>query len=158
MLFGGFLLCISALALITIKILRPGVKSINDLYFLTAPIKDFNFTDGTKGYRNYRIWLEEYPSTFQINADLLGLFNKTEFVHTGHGNKVKVSIPKKDTLKLYDSKATIFLFSISDSNNSFLDSISAIKKYNSKTDYYYFGGLFIFGCLLLLAGYKNAKK
>ena len=158
LLFVGYSACIFAIALMTIKFSRPKVKNGNDLYFISAPFKDYKFIDGNKGYHNYEIWLKGYSNSFKINADFLSLFNKNKFTSSSSGDSLTISIAKDDFTKLNKGNEYLFIFSIKDASQTYLNPAETVKIYNSSNDYYYFSTLILLGLVLLYFGYKSKIK
>ncbi len=79
---------------------REHPESTNDLIDLNGRITHYSFEDNTGWRRNghhYYIFLKEYPNKFQLKADYLRYFNKSQFeMNFKTGNRVKLSIPKLD--------------------------------------------------------------
>ena len=156
LLIGGFGLCIAGIALLSIKFSRPTVKDKSQLKFISGQFDSYKFTDGTKGYHNYVFWLKEYSNSFQINADFLSLFYSNDFKMLNYHDSITISIAKEDINKL--NKSNLFIFSILSPKSTYLDLANVIKKYNRKTDYYFFVGLFALGLSFIYFGYKSKKE
>ena len=156
LLIGGYGLCVAGIICFSIKISRPQVKDESQLQFISGQFDSYKFTNGTKGYRNYLLWLKEYSNSFQINADFLSLFSKNNFINLNYHDSITISIAKKDTSKL--NKSNLFIFSITTPKATYLNAADVIKKYNSWFDYFLFLGLSAFGLCLVYWGYKLKKE
>jgi hypothetical protein len=155
LLFAGYAACIAAIILMTIKISRPNVKSVDDLYFINAPVSDYKFIDGKRGYHSYEISLRGYSNTFKINADFLNLFNKEKFTNSPSRDNLTISIAKEDLNKLNKGNEYLFIFSLANANEIYLKPTETVKKYNNTNDYYYFSSLILLGIILLYFGYNS---
>ena len=158
LLFAGYTLIIAAIIVSTIKFSRAKVKSAEDLHFISAQFKTYEFIDGNKGYHNYQIWLKGYSNAFKISADFLSLFHKTKFINSPSDSSLTLSIAKEDLNILNKNNDYLMIFSLTDSSENYLDLTETIKRYNSNQDYIYFGILFLLGIILLYFGYKSKIK
>ena len=155
LLLAGYVACIAAIVLMTIKSSRPNVKSVDDLYFISAPVSEYKFIDRKRGYHNYEIWLKGYSNPFKINADFLNLFNKDKFTNSLSGDNLTLSIAKENFNKLNKGNEYLSIFSLTDANEIYLNPTETVKKYNSTNDYYYFSSLILLGLILLYFGYNS---
>lgn len=129
---------------------RPTLSSNDDLLNLTGNISNYSFKIGGPSARatskQYYIWLDNYPCTFQIKADFLSFFRQTLFENEiKRDNKLHITIPKVLKDKLNDRETNIFILSASNSSTNFLSLEDTIPKENDNFDIYA-------GTLFILAG------
>ena len=101
LLFLGYTFFFIAAFLLYLDLTKPVINSKNDLLFISGPITDFYFFDGSRGIHNYTLRLKNFKNTFQIEADFLRLFKSDEFRTIRAGQEVTIAIPKilKKTLR-----------------------------------------------------------
>ena len=123
---------------------RPNLKTPDSIMFVEGQVVDYSFQRKI-GYRatrrQYYIWLDNYPCTFQIKADFISYFYQSKF-ETGviKGDKIKLSIPKEYENQLQNNDSKIIVLSISKYATDFLSLKDTIRKENDNFDIY--SGLF----------------
>ena len=112
------------------------ISSNDELLKIDGNISEYSFTHGSRGTREYYIWLDKYNCTFQIPADYLGLFNEARF---------KRNVMRNDKLDLYISKSRIIeltkdqkviVYQINDDNYTYLSKIDTVYKEKKPIDIY----------------------
>ena len=73
-------------------------------------------------------------------------------------SNLTLSIAQEDKIRLYKNGDYLMVFSLTESNENYLDFTETIKKYNSNIDYFYFGILFLLGTVFLYFSYKYKIK
>lgn len=125
--------------------------STSDLVDLEGTISHYSFEDntGSRGAgRQYYIYLNEYPTTFQIKADYLRFFDKSAFENnfiTGQGFKGSIY---KNQEHLIGTEETIFLTSLSVHTVEYLSKTEAIgqEANMAESNSSYYLGIF---CIIL---------
>jgi hypothetical protein len=128
---------------------RPNLKTADKIITLEGNVTNFSFNHKA-GYKanlkQYYIWLDNYPCTFQIKADFLSYFYQSRFEsEIKPGDKIKLSIPKEFENQLRIRDKNVFIFSISKDSTDYLSLNETVSKENSNFDIY--AGIFfvIFG-------------
>lgn len=126
----------------------PNLQSQGETTEITAHVTNYSFKH-IPGYRGtskqYYIWFDEYPCTFQIKADYLSIFDQLSFIAmVSPGDKLTATFPKEYENKLSKQDEFIFISSLSNSSTDFLRLEDAIKKENDNL-LFYVGVLFIIG-------------
>lgn len=135
------------------KFQGPKLQSQSDTTEIIGHLKNYSFKHLPSGGRTgtvkqYYIWLDEYPCTFQIKADYLPIFDQSTFlVKVNLGDKLKVTIPKEYENRLSKQDEFIFITSLSSLSTDYLRIENTIKKENDNF-YFYLGILFIVGALI----------
>ena len=139
-------------------------KSTKELIDLNGRISEYSFEDNTGWRRNghqYYIYLDGYPTKFQVKADYLGFFDKEQFENNyKQGSRVKLSIPKYQE-HLVGTEGNVFLTSISVNGLEYLAKHETINReinlVSSNSDYI-LGGIFIGLGILVFLFYGQIKK
>jgi hypothetical protein len=123
---------------------RPNLKTPDKLLYIEGQVDQYSF-QRKPGYRatlkQYYIWLDNYPCTFQIKADFLSFFNQTQFENeVKKGDKLKLTIPKEIKDQLSERGTHIFILSASKNSTNYLSLADTIPKENNNFDIY--AGLF----------------
>ena len=116
---GAFLIFIS-MACFSRHFTQQKIAKPSDLETVQDKISHYSFVDGSRGTRYYNIFLARGTTPYKIPADFLSCFDKSSFesrVHVG------------DVLKLSFNKR-LWVFSIADTNRSYLSTGSTIEIYN----------------------------
>jgi hypothetical protein len=119
---------------------RDTLKSDKDLLQVNGIVKDYSFADKKEPRRTvheYYIWLDNYASTFQIQADFLDIFNRVDFEkEVNKGDSISLTISKQRTDYLSDPEENIFVFSLAKKSRNYLDKSLTLKMENSGFDIY----------------------
>jgi hypothetical protein len=131
---------------------RPTLSSKNDILNIDGRITNHSFKIGGPSARatskQYYIWLDNYPCTFQIKADFLSFFRQTLFEsEIIKGAELHLTIAKDYRDKLFEKGTSIFILSASHKSTEYLSLQDTIPKENDKFDIYV-GSLFIFAGLV----------
>lgn len=123
---------------------RPDLTAADKILHIEGHVVQYSFQE-KPGHRatlkQYYIWLDNYPCTFQIKADFLPFFNKKQFEsEIKNGDNLKLTIPKELDDQLFDSGTHIFILSASINSTNYLSLADTIPKENSNLDIY--AGLF----------------
>jgi CRISPR/Cas system-associated exonuclease Cas4 (RecB family) len=122
---------------------RPKVESQKDLTYVKGRIKDYSFeykSGGRAISRQFYILIQGYDCKFQIIADYLPYFQKSEFESRKEiGDSIRISIPKEDKKKLFENEKIIAM-SINDKMNIYLSEKDTIAE--EKTYFDIYAGLF----------------
>lgn len=123
---------------------RPNLKTSDKILHIQGQVDQYSF-QRKPGYRatlkQYYIWLNNYPCTFQIKADFLSFFNQTGFeTEIKTGDKLNLTIPKELENQLYESGAHVFILSAAKNSTNYLSLTDTIPKENDNFDIY--AGLF----------------
>lgn len=122
---------------------REKITSDQDLVEIRAPYLRHSFMDN-EGFKNfthqYYIWTENQKLAFQVKADYLGIFNKTDFAKTiVQGDTLIFTVPKGQ-LKKSDADDHYFVTSIESDGTIYLDKDEVLKierkSASSNADYY----------------------
>ncbi|ADR21935.1 hypothetical protein MATR_04310 [Marivirga tractuosa] len=144
--------------------IRERPQSTEDLIDLHGTITDYSFKDNT-GWRGngrqYYIYLDGYPTKFQVKADYLRFFNKQQFEYNfKRDSRVKLSIPRYQE-SLVGTDENVFLTSISVNGFEFLSKDETISREitmaTSNSDYILGGVSIVIGILIFLF-YDKIKK
>ena len=125
---------------------RADLKTPDKILHIEGRVSQYSFQQ-KPGHRatlkQYYIWLDNYPCTFQIKADFLPFFNQTQFEsEIKNGDNLQLTIPKELEDQLADRGTHIFIFSASKTSTNYLSLADTIPKENSNFDIY--AGLFFF--------------
>lgn len=119
---------------------RPNLNTPDKILHLQGQVDEYSF-QRKPGYRatlkQYYIWLDNYPCTFQIKADFLSFFNQTGFeseIRTG--DKLNLTIPKELESQLYERGTHVFILSASKNSTNYLSLKDTIPKENDNFDIY----------------------
>ena len=120
---------------------RPNLTSKNDILYIEGQVSDYSFKIGRPSARatskQYYIWLDNYPCTFQIKADFLSFFYQTKFEkEIKKGDNLKLTIPKEYKRQLDERGTNIFILSASKSSTDYLSLDDTIPKENDNFDIY----------------------
>jgi hypothetical protein len=123
---------------------RPDLKTSDKILHIEGHVDQYSFQQKS-GHRatlkQYYIWLDNYPCTFQIKADFIPFFNQTQFEsEIKNGVSLKLTIPKELEYQLSDRGTHIFILSASKNSTNYLNLADTIPKENSNFDIY--AGLF----------------
>ncbi len=119
---------------------RPLLRSEVDVIKINGVVANYSFKH-VPGHRatlkQYYIWLENYPCTFQIPADYLPFFDKKKFeIDIKNGTILEVEFPKEYENKLSQREEFIFILSASSQLNKYLELPDTVKKENDRFDKY----------------------
>ena len=121
------------------QLTRDTLKSDADLFQIDGIVKDYSFADkqGGRGMTHeYYIWFDGYRNAFQIPADFLGYFKKTEFeTQVRKGDSLTLTIPKQKMTNL-NSDEDIYIMSIDKQTYNYLDKVKTMENENSGFDIY----------------------
>ena len=150
----------SATAFCWIELSKPKIKTTNDLYFIKGHFRDYSFEKNDGRYTIYTFRLKEFVNSFKIKADFLGGFKIDELKNLSYGNDLTISISKDDINNLNTNNSYFFVFSIANSERTFLDPDFTIRTHNSNFIYYASGVLSILGLISIYYGqqWKRRKK
>ncbi len=130
------------------QLTRPNLKSKDDILQVEGQVSNYSFKriPGARATsKQYYIWLDNYPCTFQIKADFLSFFFQSSFENEiRKGDNVKLTIPKDHKNQLYKSNENIFILSASKNTTEYLSLEDTMPKENDNFDIYA-GLLFIMG-------------
>jgi hypothetical protein len=120
---------------------RPTLSSSDDILNIGGRITNYSFKIGGPSARatskQYYIWLDNYPCTFQIKADFLSFFYQTKFENEiKKGDNLKLTIPKEYESQLYERGRNIFILSASKGSTDYLSLDETIPKENDNFDIY----------------------
>ncbi|NNV57258.1 hypothetical protein [Limnovirga soli] len=128
------------------SIITEKISSPSELITINGTLAKYSFIDGKRGTKKYYIWLTQHEATFQIPADFLNFFDKSEFEKVANiGQFISVEISKSDKTNLTKSNERIRIYDLHNDNLSFLKSSLTIKKENNILQY-------LVGPLFILAG------
>lgn len=119
---------------------------------LNATVKSYDFHNGSRGYKQYYIYCNEYCNIFQIKADYVDFFNSKDFPKNT-GAKLKFIISKNDYDKLNECNKT-FVYGISYKSENLLLLKNVINQEKFRFDLI-FPFIFIFGSIILFFKNKN---
>ena len=116
------------------------MKTKDDITFLEGNVADFSF-EIKSGYKSslkqYYIWLDNYPCTFQIKADFLPYFFQSRFEdEIKKGDKIRVAIPKDFENQIWERNKNIFILSASKDYIDYLNINETLEKENDNFDIY----------------------
>ena len=127
---------------------RPSLNSKDDILQIEGQVNEYSFQrkPGHRGtLKQYYIWLDNYPCTFQIKADFLSFFNQRKFENEiSKGDKLNLTIPKELESQLYERATHVFILSASKNSTIYLSLEETIPKENDKF-VIYVGLLFLTG-------------
>lgn len=123
---------------------RPKVKTSADILHLEGKVIGYSF-QLKPGFRatlkQYYIWLDNYPCSFQIKADFLSYFYQTKFENEiKTGDIIKLTIPKEFENQIWNKNNNVFILSASKNSTDYLSLDETIPKENDNFDIY--AGLF----------------
>lgn len=158
LLFLGYASFFLALFLLYLDFTKPVINSKNDLIFISGPITDFTFFDGSRGTHIYTLRLKNFKNTFKIKADFLSFFKKDEFRIIPAEQEVTVAIPKIFENILNTNYESVFIYSLTSNTETYLDYAQAIEKHNSNLLKYFSGAAILIGFVSIYFGNKAKIK
>ena len=152
---GGLILLFAAIIWLYLYIDKPRIKSKEDLIFVSGPFEDYTWVSmgGGKG-SSLTFKMQNFPFRFKIKADFFPILRTNAFRQIKYGEILTVGIPKGDTTFLQYGKTPFFVYAISSSGHTYINTVDAIKKHNSPVLLY---ASFGFGVAGLLALYYARK-
>ena len=152
------MLIFSAIAILWVDLTKPKIKNLNDLYFIKGHFRDYDFDKHGGRYTIYNFRLKEYSKNLKIKADFLSDFEKGKFMKLQYGDDLVISIAQNDTTCLKNNDGFLFVYSIHNNENIFLDPNFTIKKHNSIFMYYSSSFFIIVGFILIYFVQKMKSK
>jgi hypothetical protein len=149
-LFLSIFLIIIANVFLGFYITKDKIYSKFDLTEVSGSLIDFKFYERKSFNRelyDYTISLSNYPNSFQIIADFVERFNKSNFQQTiGFGDKLYLAISKKEYQNI-NHKRRIKIFGIRSETIIYMNVNDAIKEYNSQFPLFGIVALMIMGLI-----------
>ncbi len=112
-----------------IIVFQENIKSDNDIKSLTGTLKNHEHITGHRGINYYLIWIEETNSPLKIGASFMSIFDKSGFeTNALKYSKIKFSV--YNNIKLNENNNSIFIYSLSINNSTYLSLNSTINSLN----------------------------
>ena len=119
-----------SIGLLNLDLTKPKFASKADLTFIDGPIYKYNVYNSGKTH-SFTFTLNNYSNIFKINTDYLHLLKFDQFSKIKSGTTVRVGFPTSSIENLNSGDQVIFVYSISDNLNNYLDWAQTVKQYNS---------------------------
>lgn len=151
-----FFVGVIGLFMLTGSLTKEKISQKTKFIELKSKLTTYNFHDGSRGYKYYYFYCDNYCNKFQIKADYINYFDKINFpIHTGTELKFKIS--EKD----FNSKSDcnkIFVYEISTEEQILLN-LNEILEFENKRFNIILPCLFILGATIVFAiRYNKYKK
>lgn len=127
---------------------EPKLKAEN-LTSISGSLNHYDFKVNSSGFKKpktheYYIYLNEYPSKFQIPAIFLNYFSENDFKLNMHEkDELAFGIRKNDLPKLESKTEKILIYSLKKGNQVYLNKPFTLKESNSTSD-------LVFGVILMI--------
>jgi len=108
-------------------LLKTTIHSEKDLYYVNGPFESYNVDNSGYGSElTFRI--QNYPNTFQVEAEFSGLLKKKDFYKIPDGDTISIGIAAAKRKYLNNKSGNIFVYSIKTKNDVYLNSSQTIKR------------------------------
>lgn len=159
LIFAGIFFLISATVVLYFYFSKVNITSKNDIQLISGSFQSYDWVD--KGGRNgssLTFHLTNYNARFKIKADFFSLFKKDSFKRITKGNSLTIGILHNKTKLLNSPQQTLFVYSISSDDFTYLALDDTIKKHN--TNLFLFATVFfaVLGALLIYFGHRAKVK
>lgn len=121
---------LTSIGLLDLDLTKPKFASKADLTFIDGPFYKYNILNSGKTH-SFTFTLNNYSTIFQINTDYLHLLKFDQFSKLKSGTIVRVGFLTSSLEDLNSEGPVIFVYSISNNVNDYLDWTETIKQYNS---------------------------
>jgi hypothetical protein len=156
--FSGTGLFVIAVVLVCLHVTKPKIKTEKDLRFFGGKFSEHHYYNSSRSANSCWFKLGNYSNSFVVDGRNLKAFNIEEFIKLKDGDSVTVGISQRDFYRLDRDEGEIFIFSLQNPKEMFLNYEDSIRNYQSNFSYYISSILLLFSFLLFYLGYGTKMK